>query len=95
VEKDWATAQHGTWQELYMSIRDLRLSAFDRLSKEVTELFEKNDDRDDDNDEEETEMPRKAERFLRRTLQALVKKAEDLGDAVPEAKKAKTLFEDF
>ncbi len=95
TEKDWATAQHGTWQELYMTIRDMRRAAFDRLSKEVTDLFEKTDDRDDDNEDEEAEMPRKAEKFLRRTLQALVKKADDLGDAVPAEKKAKPLFEDF
>ncbi len=78
-----------------MTIREMRRAAFERLSKEVTELFEKEDDRDDENEDEETEMPRKAERFLRRTLQALVKKADDLGDAVPAEKKAKPLFEDF
>ncbi len=90
-EKDWGTVQHGTWQELYMRIRELSPPAFTRLSKEVTSLFETEDDReeDNDNDEEEAPMPRKAERFLRRTLTALVKKADDLGDAVPADKKAK------
>lgn len=93
IEKDWATAQLGTWQELYMRIRDILPTAFQRLSKEVTALYKNADDKE--GEEEETPMPRKAERFLRRTLQALVTKADELGDATPTVNKAKAIFEDF
>lgn len=93
VEKDWSTAQLGTWQELYMQIREILPAAFQRLSKEVTALYPKVDDKE--GEEEETPMPRKAESFLRRTLQALVTKADELGDATPAVKKAKAIFEDF
>jgi hypothetical protein len=90
-EKDWATSQQGTWQELYMRIRDILPAAFTRLSKEVTSLFGKTEDEDD-----EDKVSQKADRFLKRTLQALVDKADKLGEGTtPAAKKAKTLFEDY
>jgi hypothetical protein len=90
-ERDWASAHVGTWQELYMLIRDSDEKSFKNISDDLLALF----DEDSTSDNEVGEEPIKVKRFLRRSLQSLVDQAAELG-AVQEGPRAPvSLFTDY
>ncbi len=93
AERDWATAQVGTWQELYMRIRDLVPTSFDSLRSEVLSLFSEAASVDDD-EEREGMSNKRADKFLTRALQSLANRSSELSDAKPIEKKDE-IFEDL
>ena len=93
-ERDWSTAQTGTWQELYLKVKDAHEPSFTLLRGEVLGLFGDEVDGDEEKDDAEGGS-KKATRFLQRTLQALANKAAELGETSPKSKKTEEIFEDL
>ena len=92
-ERDWGVTQVGTWQEAYAFLHEKFPTQFDLLRKEVVSLFEDVPEVDDAPDEDKRVNPTKARKFVRRTLQSLVSRAEEVSGAEPAVKPKGGVFD--
>ncbi len=97
LEQDWAVTQPGTWQEAYAFLHEKFPVPFGHLRQEVIALFkDRSEDEDEDKpDEDKWTVPVKARKFVRRTLQSLVSRAEEVSGVEPTVKPSGGIFDNY